>query len=113
MFWRSSSVSGCRDVFGGVGKVEDGKLMLRRAWRPGMALMVVGLKVVQGRIWRMSHQKCLVFVSRMWMLIWRTKAGAGLGEVRYAIMDVLLPSSMGLSVISSRQMEFWSGDGVR
>ena len=78
-----------------------------------MALMVVGLKVIQGRICRISHQKCLVFVSRMWMLIWRTKAGAGLGEVRYAIMVVLFPSSMGLSVISLRQMEFWSGDGVR
>jgi len=69
-------------VRGGVGKVKVGRAMERSACRPGMELMVVGLKLVQGRICRMSHQKCLVFVSRTWMLSCRTRAGAGLGEVR-------------------------------
>lgn len=56
--------------------------MERRPCRPGMEVMVEVENEVQGRICRMSHQKCLVDASRMWMLIWRTSAGAGLGEVR-------------------------------
>lgn len=82
MLCSSVSVSGWREVRGGVGKVRVGRAMERSAWRPGIELIVVGVKDVQGRIWRMSHQKCLVFVSRTWMLSCRTKAGAGLGEVK-------------------------------
>ena len=82
MLWSSVSVSGWREVRGGVGKVRVGRAMERRAWRPGIEFIVVGVKVVQGRICRMSHQKCLLFVSRTWMLSCRTSAGAGLGEVR-------------------------------
>lgn len=78
-----------------------------------MEEMVEGVKVVQGRICRMSHQKCLVCVSRTWILSWRTRAGAGLGDVRYDINVVVLPSSRGLRLKSSRTILFWRGDGVR
>ena len=83
MEWSSVSVSGwdVRDE-GGVGKLVDGSGMLRRAWRSGMEEMVLGVKDVQGLIWRMSHQKCLALLSRTWMFSWRTRDGAGFAPVR-------------------------------
>lgn len=81
-----------------------GRVMLRSAWRPGTELIVVELNDVHGRICRMSHQKCLVLLSRTCMLIWRTSAGAGLDDVRYAIMVVLFPSSGRLGTTSSKQI---------
>lgn len=81
MFARSASVSGVLELRGGVGKVRVGRWMFSSAYRPGIEEMVEGVKDVQGRIWRISHQKCCVCVSRTWMLSCRTRAGAGLGEV--------------------------------
>ena len=60
----STSVSGCKEVFGGVEKVNVGRLMLRSAWRPGIELIVVRLNEAHGLICLISHQKCLVFMSR-------------------------------------------------
>jgi hypothetical protein len=82
MAMSSASVSGEEDVRDGVGRVYVGKEMLRREERPGIEEMVAVLKDVQGRICRTSHQKCLEVVSRTWMFNCRTRAGAGLGEVR-------------------------------
>lgn len=82
MLVNSASVSGWREVLGACGKVVEGSESVRREWRPGIDWMVDIEKEVQGRICRMSHQKCLVLASRMWMLSWRTRAGAGLGAVR-------------------------------
>lgn len=82
MFCNSDSVSGLCDVRAGVGKVEVGKLIFKSAERPGTLLMVVGLNEVHGLICLISHQKCFAELSRRWMLICLTSAGAGFGDVR-------------------------------
>ncbi len=51
--------------------------------------MVDEVKAGQGRIWRASHQKCLVWGARRGKEMVRTRDGAGLDDVRYDISVVM------------------------
>jgi hypothetical protein len=80
---RADSVSGWRWVEGGLGRRADVTGIERQAEAPGKERMDAALKLVQGRICLMSHQKCLVWGSRSGKERVRTSDGVGFGDVRY------------------------------
>jgi len=67
----------------GVGRRADDTGMDRHSVAPGRERIDEAVKLVHGRTWRTSHQKCLVWGSRRGKEMVRTSDGAGLDAVRY------------------------------
>lgn len=107
MLWSAASVSGCRELVVGCWRSGCGTGQLRRPEAPGRERMVSRLKLVQDRIWRMSHQKCLVLGSRRGNEIVRTREGAGFAVER-KFMRVVDGVGSGVGVD-----ERLSGEGAR